>query len=322
MSGPKIGLALGGGIARGWAHIGVLRRLQEIGLAPEVVCGTSMGALVGGFYLANELERLAELVGTLTRFRMMRLLDFTIADNGIIGGKRLFRELEKVVGDLPIEKLESQFAAVATELATGHEIWLTQGPMLKAVRASVSLPGLFKPVKIDGRWLIDGALVNPVPVSACRALGARMVIAVTLTGDTIGSIPVMDRRRNGTNGNHADDTASEGERRQPGTHAIGSAMREFLAVDPAEPNFFGTMAASFNILLDRITRSRLAGDPPDLTIAPRVGRISLLDFHRADEAIEEGAKAVDRVIPELLAAIGSFGTPIEPHALDQTRQVD
>jgi NTE family protein len=299
MTGPRIGLALGGGIARGWSHIGVLRRFEEIGLVPDVICGTSMGALVGGFYLADELERLASVAGTLTRIRMLRLLDFAFGDSGMIGGKRLFKELNRIVGDLTIEELDTPFAAVAAELATGHETWLTHGRMLDAIRASVSLPGIFPPIKLHGRWLVDGALVNPVPVSVCRALGARMVIAVNLTGDTMGAVatPPPGDGRNG---------AAAPEAMRPN---LMPAMRQFLGAEIPEPNFFNTMAASFNILLDRVTRGRLAGDPPDLSIVPRVGHIGLLDFHRAEEAIEEGAKAVDRIVPELQEVLRTFGPP-------------
>lgn len=298
MTGPRIGLALGGGIARGWAHIGVLRRLDEIGLVPDVVCGTSMGALVGGFYLANELERLAAVAGTLTRIRMLRLLDLAFGDSGMIGGKRLFKELDRIVGDLSIEELDTPFAAVAAELATGHETWLTHGRLLNAIRASVSLPGIFPPVKINGRWLVDGALVNPVPVSVCRALGARMVIAVNLTGDSMGSVPTPASKNDGS-GELKPETMRGN---------LMPAMRQYLGAEISEPTFFNTMAASFNILLDRVTRSRLAGDPPDMSIVPRVGHIGLLDFHRAEDAIEEGAKAVDRIVPELLEVLGAFGT--------------
>lgn len=322
MTAPRIGLALGGGIARGWAHIGALRRLHQIGLEPDLICGTSMGALVGGFYLAGKLDELEALVRTLTRLRMVRLLDFAVPQNGIVGGRRMFREMEKIVGELHIEDLPKPFAAVAAELATGHEVWLIRGHLVDAVRASVSLPGIFKPVKRDGRWMVDGALVNPVPVSVCRAMGARMVIAVNLTGDTMGGIPVIDRRSSNGNGNgNGSGAAYNGpERRGAGDANLGPAMRQLLNTDQEEPNFFGTMASSFTILLDRITRSRLAGDPADLTVVPRVGHIGLLDFHRAEEAMEEGAKAVDRVVPDLIEVLGVFGVGIERKSRDAAPQ--
>jgi NTE family protein len=240
---------------------------------------------------------------------MVRLLDFMVPDNGIIGGKRLFREMEKLVGELHIEDLPKPFAAVAAELATGHEIWLNRGHMLDAVRASISLPGVFKPVKRDGRWMIDGALVNPVPVSVCRAMGARMVIAVNLSGDTMGGVPHIDRRhRNGEDG-HA---FYDGPERRHGDQAdLGPAVRRLLDTEQDEPNFFSTMSSSFTILLDRITRSRLAGDPPDVAVSPRVGHIGLFDFHRAEEAIQEGMRAIDRIVPVLVEVMGVFGMGIE-----------
>lgn len=305
MSGPRIGFALGGGVARGWAHIGVLRRLSELGIYPDLICGTSMGALVGGFYLAQKMETLAGFAGLLTRFRMVQLLDFAFADSGIIGGKRLLRELERELGNTRIEELSTPFAGVAAELATGHEVWIDEGRLIDAIRASISLPGIFKPVKLDGRWLIDGALVNPVPVSTCRAMGARLVIAVNLTGDTLGGLATEDRRAP-QNGSGSFPFLGL-DRRQATPERIGPAMRQYFGYESEEPNLFGTMAASFNILLDRVTRSRLAGEPPDLVIAPRVGHIGLLDFHRAQDAIDEGAKAVDRMVPELIDIMGAFG---------------
>ncbi len=305
MSGPRSGFALGGGIARGWAHIGVLRRLSELGIYPDLICGTSMGALVGGFYLAHKMETLAGFAGMLTRFRMVQLLDFTFADSGIIGGKRLLRELERELGNTRIEELSTPFAGVAAELATGHEVWIDEGRLIDAIRASISLPGIFKPVKLDGRWLIDGALVNPVPVSTCRAMGARLVIAVNLTGDTLGGLATEDRRAPQNSGGGFPFLGLDRRRTTP--ERIGPAMRQYFGYETEEPNLFGTMAASFNILLDRVTRSRLAGEPPDLVIAPRVGHIGLLDFHRAEDAIEEGAKAVDRMVPELIDIMGAFG---------------
>jgi NTE family protein len=199
-------------------------------------------------------------------------------------------------------------------------MWLSDGSLLEAMRASVSVPGIFKPVFLHGRWMIDGALVNPVPVSVCRAMGARMVIAVNLTGDTMSSIPAIDRRNSDV---RASGSAYNGvERRNNGQDRLGSAMRQFLAAEQEEPNFFGTMASSFNILLDRITRSRLAGDPPDVSIMPRLGHVGLLDFHRAADAIDEGARAVDRVVPELHQVLGAFGGPIEQHTAPRADSAD
>src|SRR6476620_12169753 len=179
----KIGLALGAGCARGWAHIGVLRALNEAGIYPDIVAGTSIGAVVGGCYVAGELPALEEFARDLTRRKVLGFLDFNFSGSGLITGQRLRTVLEARMKDCSIESLSKRYVAVATEIGTGHEVWLSRGRMVDAMRASYALPGIFRPVRIDGRWLFDGALVNPVPVSVGRALGARNVIAVNLASD-------------------------------------------------------------------------------------------------------------------------------------------
>ena len=186
MTGVKIGLALGGGAARGWAHIGVLQALQRAGIKPDIIAGTSIGAVVGGCFAAGHLDNLEVWARELTPKRVFGYLDFNLAGTGLISGQRLCERLELHLGDRNIEDLNTRFTAVATEVGTGHEHWLSRGRLVDAVRASYALPGVFKPVKINGRWLFDGALVNPIPVSVCRALGARYVIAVNLNFDILG----------------------------------------------------------------------------------------------------------------------------------------
>jgi NTE family protein len=186
VSRPVIGLALGGGAARGFAHIGVLRKLQEHGIAPDVIVGTSIGAVVGGCYAAKELDNLENWARSLTVRGVLSYLDISLSGSGLIGGGQLAGRLETGLKDSRIDDLPIRFAAIATEFITGHEIWLTRGRLSDALRASYALPGIFPPVLIGGRWLVDGALVNPVPVSAARALGARLVIAVNLNADLFG----------------------------------------------------------------------------------------------------------------------------------------
>src|SRR5262247_2557464 len=181
-----IGLALGAGSARGWAHIGVLRALAEAGIYPDVIAGTSVGALVGGCYVAGELDALEQFARELTRRKVLGFLDFNFSGSGLITGQRLCNVLEARLKDALMERLPKRFVAVATEIGTGHEVWLSRGRLVDAMRASYALPGIFRPVRIDGRWLFDGALVNPVPVSVCRALGARYVIAVNVNADSCG----------------------------------------------------------------------------------------------------------------------------------------
>jgi NTE family protein len=180
---PVIGLALGGGAARGFAHIGIVRTLVAHGIIPNVVVGTSIGAVVGGAYAAGHLDTLEEWARSLQPRSVLSYLDIRLNGSGLIGGAKLAAELETALGKSLIEELPVKFATVATEVRTGHEIWLTHGPMVDAMRASYALPGIFSPVLVGDRWLVDGALVNPVPVSAARALGAEIVIAANLSSD-------------------------------------------------------------------------------------------------------------------------------------------
>jgi NTE family protein len=278
---PKIGLALGGGAARGWAHIGVLRALKSAGIEPDVIAGTSMGAVVGGAYAAGRLEEIEDWARAMTRRRMLRFLDIKLWSNGLIGGGRLAGQLKDAFGDVAIEELPLRFAAIATEIGTGHEIWLTQGSLVEAMRASYALPGIFPPVKVAGRWLMDGALVNPIPVSAARALGARVVIAVNPNADMFGRGTVIQE------------------------HGLESAAEAAAVYEPRGVS--SVMVEAFNITQDRIARSRLAGDPPDLMIAPKLGHMGMFEFARAEEAIRLGAEATERALPELTEAIAVLG---------------
>ena len=191
MARPIIGIALGGGAARGWAHIGVLKTLIDAGLEPDIVAGTSIGAVAGACYVTGRLQALEDFAAALTPRRVFGFLDINFAGSGLITGQRLSSRLENHLQDVTIEGLERKFVAVATELGTGHEVWLNKGSLVNALQASFALPGIFRPVKINGRWLIDGALVNPVPVSVCRALGARIVIAVNLSSDSVNKGSVI-----------------------------------------------------------------------------------------------------------------------------------
>jgi NTE family protein len=296
---PTIGLALGGGGARGFAHIGVICTLLAHGIKPDVIVGTSIGAVVGGCHAAGYLDVLADWCGSLTERGILGYLDVSLTSGGLIGGGRLTAKLEEHLGGTAIETLPIRFAAITTEVGTGHEIWLTRGRLADAMRASYALPGIFPPVALDGRWLVDGALVNPVPVSAARVFGARLVIAVNLSSDVLGRGMIM--------AGETDEPASpqdQPERR--GLRALFSAERSLkrqFAGGIRRPSIPAVMVESFNIMQDRITRARLAGDPPDVTINPRVGQVGWFDFHRAQEAIEVGARATERVLEEIGEAV-------------------
>ena len=301
MARPTIGIALGGGAARGWAHIGVLKTLMEAGLEPDIVAGTSIGAVAGACCVTNKLAALEEFACGLTRRRVFGFLDFNFAGSGLITGQRLSSRLETHLQDVHIEDLERRFVAVATELGTGHEVWLNKGSLVNALKASFALPGIFRPVQVNGRWLMDGALVNPIPVSVCHALGARIVIAVNLGGDLFGKGSVIH--------DHAvfdeppplpDDYDLVGSNGRAAVHLL---HRQIFGKGNGAPGMSAVMMDAINITQDRIARSRLAGDPPDITITPKTGGIGLFDFHRACEAIELGAAAAERHLDDLKFAV-------------------
>lgn len=318
MAGLKIGLALGGGAARGWAHIGVLKSLSAAGVKPDIIAGTSIGAVVGGCFAAGHLDDLEEFARELTPRRIFGYLDFNLAGNGLLGGQRLADRLDRHLGNKRIEELDTRFTAVATEIGTGHEHWLSRGKLVDAVRASYALPGIFKPVRINGRWLFDGALVNPIPVSVCRALGARYVIAVNLNFDILGRGAVLHQ-------GEMDYAYDENEAAEAIEQAVTPArgvkallQRQLLGRGDGAPGISTVMVDAFNIVQDRIARSRLAGDPPDAMISPRLQDFGLFDFHRADDLIECGRLAASRQIDDILREVevrnAKRGQPLPPHS--------
>lgn len=266
----KIALALGGGAARGWSHIGVLRAMDEAGIQVGMVAGTSIGALVGGCYLAGKLDELEEFARSLTMRRIVGLLDFAIGGSGLFGGMRLSKRMREHLADIDIEDLDRPFTAVATEISTGHEIWIHSGSLSTAIHASYALPGIFEPVQCNGRILVDGALVNPVPVSVCRAQEAPLVVAVNLHYDLYGRSAVVK---------HAASEITV----VPSSGATPAQRKKNSRV-----GMTNVMVEAYNIIQDRISRARLAGDPPDILLMPRLSDIGLSEFHRAAEAIDRG----------------------------------
>lgn len=280
--GPRVGLALGGGSARGWAHIGVIRALEEAGIVPAVVAGCSIGAVVGAFYAAGRLDQLETFARALTKRRVFGLLDPRLPGPGLIAGNRLRQRLADDLGARRIEDLPVRFGCVATEFGSGREVHLARGPLVEAVRASYAIPGLFPPVAREGRLLMDGTLVNPIPVALARALGADLVICVNLNGDTGG----------------------------PVAREVTTAPRRGLlrlvrggAAPAAAPGIARVVLDAFNITQDRISRARLERDPPDVAIGPDVAGFGLFDFHRAAEGIALGHRAARAALPPIRAAL-------------------
>lgn len=307
---PKIGLALGSGSARGWSHIGIIEALLKEGVKPDIICGCSIGAFVGSAYVAGKLDYLKEWALSLTRTKIMGLMDVNIAHGGIINGDLISDFLRGMLGDKQISQYTYPFAAIATDLMTGREIWLQEGVMHEAVRASISIPGIFAPFKIGDRWLLDGGLVNPVPISICRALGADFIIAVNLNGDLIS------RRSLTSEVNYSKSNAKRF------THdlleklpaQIPKAIKEHVShiipnlFQPAadSPGYFDVLVNSLNIMQDKITRSRLAAEPPHIMLMPRLNNFSLMDFFKAEEAIKEGRECVEQSRPLLRRFFSEF----------------
>jgi NTE family protein len=284
---PKVGLALGSGSARGWAHIGVLRALQEAGITPDILCGCSIGALVGAAYADGDLDDLEKWATKLAWQDVVGLLDVGFS-GGLIKGDKLIAFFQRHFVDKDFSALPLPFACVATDLASGREIWLKEGSVAAAVHASIALPGLLAPVSRDGRLLVDGGLVNPVPVSLCRALGADIVIAVDLGSDIVGRSLKQDAMAAESNGSGW-------------TNKLLTSLG--LKYDHDQPSLATVLSTSINIMQTRIARSRLAGEPADALIAPRLAHLGLMHYHRAAEAIAEGAAAVKRMLPAIEFAL-------------------
>ncbi|WP_233863615.1 patatin-like phospholipase family protein [Paraburkholderia adhaesiva] len=316
----RIGLVLGGGAARGWAHIGAIRALEEAGIKPDVICGTSIGALVGAVYANGDLDWLEEWVGHLTWQTVVRLLDVRLS-GGLLGGRKVFDVFANQFNGRGIDELQLPFAAVATELDTGREVWLRDGGVVDAVRASIAIPGLFTPIWHDGVWLVDGGLSNPVPVSTARAMRADCVIAVDLNHDILngrdlgGAIDTVLREAPEEDEPAVSDEPHVLLRRngkrfprwlQPSGRGATNGADVRVAPPPSArvPSLLSSVAQSIDIMQVRITRSRLAGEPADVLIQPRLGGMGLFDFHRAGPAIAEGRAAVQYMLPAIRAQLG------------------
>ncbi len=294
---PTIALALGGGAARGWAHIGVINALRERGIEADMVCGTSIGALVGAAHAAGQLSHLEEWVRRLKWQDVVGFLDLTLTRGGVIQGRKVFEQLRQHYRVERIEQLRLPFGAVATNLTNGLEVWLREGPVVEAVRASASLPGLFTPVYHNGHWLVDGGLVNPVPVSLCRAMGAELVIAVDLFSQR--SIPSEGEAAAQADEGDGEESWFASAREITARMWENTVKQKLTGGNGDEPSIFEVVSGSIHIMQMRISRSRMAGEPPNLLITPVVDGIGLMDFHRADEAIREGMRAVQRIDAQL-----------------------
>jgi len=299
---PGLAIALGGGLARGFSHIGVLKALNKHNIYPSLIAGTSIGSVVGACYLADKLDVFEEWALSLNRLKIFSYLDFRVRSAGLVGGKKLEAMLKTHFEDMKIEDLSHPLVCIATDLVTGHEVWLRKGNLTEAMMASFALPGVFPPVNIDERNLVDGALVNPCPISPCQALGARMTIAIDLNTDLIGKASKPGQNYQTITGFDVfnnEDVPLE----QQKSFKNSSITRRLFRREENNPSLFGVMVSGLGILQDRLTRSRLAGEPPDIHIKPPIGHLGLLEFEKAQELIKLGEIATERIIPEIKAAM-------------------
>jgi len=305
----SIGIAFGSGAARGWAHIGVIQKLAELEILPDVVSGTSAGALVGGAYVAGHLNEFEQWLRTLNRLDVAKFFDPRLANGGLIAGRRIIDFLRDRFGDVEIDSLSKRFGAVATDLSAGREVWLQSGSLLDVVRASISIPGIFEPFQLNGTWFVDGGIVNPVPVSLCRALGADIVIAVNVNGHIVNErLAIVGPNSAEKIANHTNGDIIYGSSKNPQVHdwknRNGHVLSNIRRRKSGKPSLFYVLNRSAGLMQERITRSRLACDPPDMILYPNTKGIGSMDFHRAADAIDSGRDSVHKKKDEILDVIG------------------
>ncbi|MEE2690283.1 MAG: patatin-like phospholipase family protein [Pseudomonadota bacterium] len=302
----KLGLVLGSGAARGWAHFGVIKGLEEMGLKPDVIAGCSVGALVGGAYLLGVMEEFGAWARELKPLSALQSFTFGVSRGGLVNTAPAFMAFTGY--DRNIETLGVKFGAVAADLGTGEEVWLTEGSVIEATRASSAIPVIFHAVRREGRWLVDGALANPTPVSLARHLGADVVISVDLN-----AVPRVLHRFSGGREQPSDsqlfDSAPplEDAHRADGKPSLGPSVSKLIndtrslidrQIDMAKqkslsrPKLFETAYAAADIFQMQLSRARAIAEPPDVTLEPDVRHAMPNAFDRADEFIAEGRRAL------------------------------
>lgn len=309
--GKRVALVLGAGGARGIAHVGVIEAIEARGYQVAGIAGASMGSLVGGIYAAGRLQEYSDWARGLQRSDVLRLLDFVYGFPGLIRGERVIGALRELVGEHLIEELPMPYVAVATDLASQREVWLTRGKLFDAIRASIAIPMIFTPAHVDGRELVDGGLLSPVPIAATRAMHVDRVIAVDVNGPVRWMNPALEPRHEEIHASHGDDEEPLDQ------HATGGGLRERMAsiwegiastVTPArEGKANGNGSAKSRGVMDLMSRSldtmqahmarvQLAQDPPDLLIQMSREVATFYEFWRADELVEEGRAAAEKAL--------------------------
>ncbi|MCU7554114.1 patatin-like phospholipase RssA [Alteromonas sp. ASW11-19] len=290
----KIGIALGSGAARGWAHIGIIQALEKLGVNIDVVAGSSIGAYVGAAYASGKLNELKAWSESLTEWQVLSLMGVGIRRGSLASGQKVFDKLASDFCAPTFEEMEKPFAVVATDLYSGREVVFSSGDVGDSVQASCAIPALFSPVANEERWLVDGAVVNPVPVNLCRQLGADFVIAVNLNADFRPQRLVKARMEHEEIQRKTDDFFTKSQ----------NVVRQWFSPETqpnkmTPPGILSIMSSSLEILQARVTRSRLAGDPPDIFIEPQLTDVGLMEFHRAEEMCKRGEETVNRLAEQI-----------------------
>lgn len=326
----KIGIALGAGAARGWTHIGIIQALEKLGVKIDIVAGCSIGAYVGAAYSSGKLEGLKEWACSLSDWQVLALMGVGLRRGGLASGQKVFDKLASEFCADSYEAMNKPFASVATDLYTGREVVFDSGPVSNSIQASCAIPALFSPVAYEDRWLVDGAVVNPVPVNLCRQLGADFVIAVNLNAD-FRPLRLEKLRKDHednqqktedfftksqnvlkqwfTPDSKSEDESQNDSHSQENSDSLGSEViekveEEFTEV-PAKvnkknpPGIMSVMSSSLEILQARVTRSRLAGDPPDILIEPQLTDVGIMEFHRAEELCQKGEETITRLAEQI-----------------------
>jgi NTE family protein len=312
----QVGLALGSGGARGWAHIGVIRALQEEGIGIRCIAGASIGALVGAIYCAGELDDLEDFVRDLRWRDLLTYFDMVFPTSGLLDGNRVYELLSEHMQAMQIQDAAIPFCCVATDLIRGEEVQLRSGCMVDAVRASISVPGIFTPFCDGDRYLGDGGIVNPVPVDVARDLGAELVIAVNLNRNhrsgglaepaepsELGqscSQEVMERTRSdGANQRRETFLRSLQQRFENLQDSLNAKVDQWLDAEDPGPNIFEVIGTSLNVMEQQVTRGRLEVHVPDLLVEPALQDVAIFDFHEASRIIALGQRAMRDQLPAL-----------------------
>lgn len=301
-NGIKIGLALGGGAALGWAHIGVLRVLQENGVRIDVIAGTSIGSIVGACYASDKLDSLEEIARAMNWRKMIGLADVQIGKSGFLAGEPIIKLLNKHFDGLLIEDLNIPYGAVAADLVSGEEVVFRTGDVVQAIRPSISLPGIFTPVRSGDRLLVDGGLLNTVPVSVCQDMGADYVIGVNVVGDyqgqagASGILSIGRETSGGIEVKETELTIADANAWKKAASTLRESVSGFFKRKNKDPSFLGVALTSSAMILRQISESQQALCPADLFVVPQIGHITQIEFDRADELIALGRAAMETAL--------------------------